>query len=108
MADQRISTNIIKFTVKAEDSVEEKKFTVTFKNPLPIEQSDTMILKIGNINSSLSGSLSNLWLADETVGTDKFVTEIIKAELFEQTKTISEDGKTITTFSKSQTFYESP
>ena len=110
MSETVISTNVIKLKAQSEHNGEKHNFIVTLKNPLPISESDTMIANIGVLNQSLAGGLNNKWFADLQAAAefDELypVKKIIKAEIFEQTKTTSEDGKTITTVSRQNNFYE--
>lgn len=110
MSETVISTNVIKLKAQSEYNGEKRNFIVTLKNPLPISESDTMIANIGALNQSLAGGLSNKWFADLQAAAEfdelYSVKKIVKAEIFEQTKTTSEDGKTITTVSRQNNFYE--
>lgn len=70
----------------------------TFKNPLPESQSETMISKIGTLNQSLAGGLNNMWYEDPRLNiagadytNDNKIIKIIKADLYESTKTVTDN-----------------
>lgn len=105
MGDTITETNVIKLKVKTAEGLMGALYaTVSLKNPL--FDTDTLVTKIGEINTMLTGELQNMWFPDAPLARDDNpFAEIVKAELFEQTKTVSEDGKTIQTVSRLQEFY---
>lgn len=110
MADTVISTNLVKlkFALYNEEIGDgPASFTVSLKNPLLDSQSEEMITNATAINSSLSGSLHGIWFGDNLLD-DYTVEKIVKVDIFEQTKTISEDGKTIQTVSRQKEIFSSP
>lgn len=111
MADTVVSTNIVKFKFALYDETIYHRglgaFTVSLKNPLPDVQSDEMITRATAINSSLSGALHGIWFGDN-LESDFTVEKLVKMNIFEQTKTISEDGKTVTTVSREKEIFNSP
>ena len=105
MPDIQIQTNLAKFSFSLSNGT--SKMSLNLKNPLNSVQSDTMIEAVGEFNNLLAGELAGIWYADG--GNDMYtVQKISKLDLFSQTKTISEDGKTTTIFQQTTTIYEEP
>lgn len=107
MADVVESTNLVKLKFAAYNSeVGINHFTVSLKNPS--NDSETMLTYAANINSSLESGLQNIWYSDANLNPRPPVKKLVKVDIFEQTKTTSEDGKVIQTVSKQTEIFNSP
>lgn len=86
------NTALMKLTMTTSDGTDNRKFTISLKNPKSETYAENMRQAIGAINQSLTGGLSNIWLEDKV---NYYVTKISKAQIFEQTKTETTSETTI-------------
>lgn len=109
MANTVTTTNVIKlkFALYNEETEDAGSFTISLKNPLTETQSEEMITKATELNSLLAGSLHGIWFGDKLLE-NHTVEKITKIDTFEQTKTVSEDGKTTRTVSQQKEIFNSP
>lgn len=118
MATKQVSTNLVKLTVKTQTPNEDVGyFVVDLKYPIGnmhldgggniiVENTDTMLATINEINNSLSGDLNGMWLRDKLP--EYVAKKIVKAKLFQKTVTTPEDGLSSITWQLEHTFYKDP